>query len=156
MSRRKENYNVEVPGEIVDKVKTVANQLNFLWDPVCPFRSLYIWLMIFMVVYYTAWVPDTFYEIHDDNKSLKATTVTPKDRVYLVLSILFGGFVGSRIIQEGCNRVGPLWAILWFLVALMIPTFFSQIALAFAEKSTLPSALVLLDAINKSTPLPTI
>lgn len=156
MSRRKENYNVEVPGELVDRVKTVTNQLNFLWDPVCPFRSLYIWLMIFMVIYYTAWVPDTFYEIHDDKKSLKETNVTSRDRVYLVLSVLIGGWVGSRIIQEGCNRVGPLWAILWFLVALMIPTFLSQIALAFVEKKTLPSALVLLDAINKSAPLPKI
>lgn len=123
--------------------KEVTKQVsNILYNAKCPIASFYVWIVIFMMIYFVAWMPEQTLEVDKNSKNVKVIKVDGKLRSVLVLSVIAGGIIGYYIVNQGCKSLGErsLWSIVWFLVALTVMGLVLQIGLAYAERIQLSTA----------------
>ena len=136
---------VNVPGVVMEKINKTW---NFLWDKNCPFGSLYIWVMIGLGLYYLFWLPDLTLELSQDG-TLDTRKVNKTLRGFLLITVIVGGFIGYYIIRKGCTSAGPGWAILWFIISLIVVLVCIQVILGLSDKVSIPNAYELVKQINK-------
>jgi hypothetical protein len=126
---------VAVPKAVTEK----ATQLwNLIYDKDCPFASIYIWIAVLLCIYYTFFLPSVKLNVSDD--SINGKSVDGKLRVILVVVTLISAVIGRLIIRKGCETAGSGWAVLWFIVAVVVSGVIAMIILAAAENITIPNA----------------
>jgi hypothetical protein len=140
-------YSVSVPQSIVSGAKTL---LKTLLDEECPLASIFIWLNVYLVIYYLFFLPDFTLHVKEDNQTVVAKKTTKELRGWLVLAVVLSTIAGTWIIKRGCVRAGPWWAIIWFLVALLIRIMITELILASVEHVSLPGGWELLKQVDKS------
>ena len=112
---------------------TVRKGVNFLYDRTCPMASFFVWLAGFSAIYYGFLMPQEQVHINRDNKTVKVVKTNPGLRTTLVFGSLVAAWIGWKIIKQGCKSAGPVWAIGYFVVALIVMFLINVLLLSWRE-----------------------
>jgi len=135
--------SVKVPSAVTTIVKRIT---DLVWDPTCPFASLFAWMMGATAIYYMFLLPDISVRMEGDK--VKAEKVTKNLRGWLFLATMISGFVGYQVINQGCKSAGSQWSVMWFIVAFILSWFITRLILASVEKTTISNAADILKQLN--------
>lgn len=135
--------SVKVPSAVTTIVKRITDAI---WDPTCPFASLFAWMMGATAIYYMFLLPDISVRMEGDK--VKAEKVTKNLRGWLFLATVLSGIVGYQVIHQGCKSAGSQWSVMWFIVAFVLSWFITRLILASVEKTTISNASDILKQLN--------
>jgi hypothetical protein len=94
-------------------------------------------------------MPKEQVEINRDNNTVKVVKSNDSLRAWLALGTLAGTWVGHMIIKQGCKTAGKIWAILWFIAALVIMFIINTLILSGREHIKISEASQVLRLFDK-------
>lgn len=95
------------------------------------------------------WLPEITLKVDEGGKDIKPVTINKTLRGILFLATIGSGVAGYfLIIKPGCRSVGPIWAFLWFIVAMVMTGVITQFVLMASRQTNLTGAADLLKQVN--------
>ena len=137
------DMKLQVPSTVTDMANSFFNRI---WDSLCPFAPLFVWIQVLMSCYYLFLMPDM--SVHLDQDKVRASKVSRTLRGWLFIVSVACGVFGYMIISQGCKQAGSQWSVLWFLAAVILTWFVTRLMLASIEQTTLTNASDILKQLN--------